>query len=307
MAWTLNIYCYNDIIIYWCALPLPLRPTNLKSLNLAIWFLTRAEQLRSSAEQFSSLPALSVTAVPSGTSDSMTTLNAPGSVLLDRQCVGRALHSMYGHPVRTSSPGCSAVTSLTAASVHHRSSDGGEHDDDDDEAVAAPCWSADDGPRRLFLLWSDVIRTKRISRLRRRRENSRRFFKRDIMIFFYTDRVDLSFAFRFEIMQIFKIIYRLVYMSNLRRAYFDQFLFDSFTTGWQRARRYVQGFDRIVRVRTADVSRLLLLQLLRGRTVHGSPLDDAQPDAPADERRERFDVSHQRTFADTPIGHSHYI
>jgi len=30
------------------------------------------------------------------------------------------------------------------------------------------------------------------------------------------------------------------------------------------------------------------------------------PDAPADERRERFGVSHQRTFADTPIGHSHY-
>lgn len=142
--------------------PRPLRPTNLKSLNLAIWFLTRAEQLRSSAEQFSSLPALSVTAVPSGTSDSMTTLNAPGNVLLDRQCVGSALHSMYGQPVRTSSPGCSAVTSLTAASVHHRSSDGGEHDDDDDEAVAAPCWSAEDGPRRLFLLWSDVIRTKRI-------------------------------------------------------------------------------------------------------------------------------------------------
>lgn len=67
-------------------------------------------------------------------------------------------------------------------------------------------------------------------------------------------------------------------------------------------------FDRIVRVRTADVSRLLqVLQTAAAAagTVHGQSRDDVPPDAPADERRERFGVSHQRTFADTPIGHSH--
>lgn len=66
-------------------IPLPLRPTNLKSLNLATWFFITAEQFRSSAHQFSSLPAFIVTIVPSPTSASDTTLNATGSVLLDRQ------------------------------------------------------------------------------------------------------------------------------------------------------------------------------------------------------------------------------
>lgn len=65
--------------------------------------------------------------------------------------------------------------------------------------------------------------------------------------------------------------------------------------------------DRIVRVRTADVSRLQLPLPLRGRMVRGRSRDGVPPDAPADERRERFGVSHQRTFADTPIGHSHYM
>jgi len=145
------------------ALPRPLRPTNLKSLNLATRFSTRAEQLRSSAEQFSSLPALSVTAVPFGTSDSMTTLKTSGNGWLDRQCGGRALHKMYGHSVRTNSPGCSVITSLTAVSIHQSPSDsggGGGGDATGDEAVWL-CSSADNATRRRFLLcWSDNMRTE---------------------------------------------------------------------------------------------------------------------------------------------------
>lgn len=101
--------------------PLPLLPTNLKSLNFATWFLMIAVEFLSSAQQFSSLPALTVTTVPSPTSPNATTLKATGSVLLDRQCVGRAEHKKYGLPVRTSSPGCSACTSWMRCSVHQRS------------------------------------------------------------------------------------------------------------------------------------------------------------------------------------------
>lgn len=82
-------------------LPRPLRPTNRKSLNLATWFFITAVQFRSSAHQFSSLPAFIVTEVPSPTSANATTLNGTGSVLFDRQWFGSAEHRIYGLPVRT--------------------------------------------------------------------------------------------------------------------------------------------------------------------------------------------------------------
>lgn len=82
-------------------LPLPLRPTNLKSLNLATWFFITAVQFRSSEHQFSSLPAFIVTIVPSPTSANVTTLNATGSVLFDLQWFGSEEHKIYGLPVRT--------------------------------------------------------------------------------------------------------------------------------------------------------------------------------------------------------------
>lgn len=74
-------------------LPLPLRPTNRKSLNLATWFFITAVQLRSSPHQFSSLPAITVTSVPSLTSPKATTLNAPGNVLLLLQWFGNVVHT----------------------------------------------------------------------------------------------------------------------------------------------------------------------------------------------------------------------
>ena len=43
----------------------------------------------------------------------MLTLNATGSVLLERQCVGSAEQRNPGEPVFTSSPGCSAKISFT--------------------------------------------------------------------------------------------------------------------------------------------------------------------------------------------------
>lgn len=67
-------------------LPLPLLPTNLRSLNFATLFFITAVLFLSSAEQFSSFPALTVTWVPSRTSPRATTLKPPGSVLFDRQC-----------------------------------------------------------------------------------------------------------------------------------------------------------------------------------------------------------------------------
>lgn len=82
-------------------LPRPLRPTNRRSLNLATWFFMTAEPFRSSAHQFSSLPALIVTNVPSPTSANDTTLKATGNVLFDRQWLGSAEHRKYGLPVRT--------------------------------------------------------------------------------------------------------------------------------------------------------------------------------------------------------------
>lgn len=97
--------------------PRPLRPTNLRSLNFATWFFITAEQLRSSAQQFSSLPARTVTSVPSPTSPNATTLKATGNVLFDLQCGGNTVHTKWGLPVRTSSPGCSERKSPSVRSA----------------------------------------------------------------------------------------------------------------------------------------------------------------------------------------------
>lgn len=84
-------------------LPLPLLPTNLRSLNFATWFFITAVEFLSSAQQFSSLPARTVTKVPSPTSPRATTLNAIGSVLFDRQWVGNTVQTTCGEPVGTKS------------------------------------------------------------------------------------------------------------------------------------------------------------------------------------------------------------
>lgn len=90
--------------------PLPLLPTNLKSLNFATWFFITVEQFLNSPQKFSSLPHMRWQGVPSWTSPSATTLNATGKVLFDRQCVGSVEQTMWGDPVRVSSPGCSAMS-----------------------------------------------------------------------------------------------------------------------------------------------------------------------------------------------------
>lgn len=91
--------------------PRPLRPTNLRSLNLATWFFITAVQLRSSPHQFSSFPALIVTIVPSGMSSKATTLKAHGRLLFDRQWFGSAEQRIDGEPVVTSSPWYSCSSS----------------------------------------------------------------------------------------------------------------------------------------------------------------------------------------------------
>ncbi|MPC74485.1 hypothetical protein E2C01_068846 [Portunus trituberculatus] len=101
--------------------PRPERPTNRRSLNFAIWFFMTAELLRSSAQKFSSLPARTVTTVPSPISPRAITLKATGSVLLERQWGGRMVHTKFGLPVRTSSPGCSPSSSVRARSDHQQS------------------------------------------------------------------------------------------------------------------------------------------------------------------------------------------
>lgn len=88
-------------------LPLPDLPTNRRSLNLATWFFMTAELFLNSPQKFSSLPALTVTMVPSLISSSATTLKDMGKDLLERQWLGNAVHRMLGAPVFTSSPGCS--------------------------------------------------------------------------------------------------------------------------------------------------------------------------------------------------------
>ena len=97
-------------------LPLPLLPTNRRSLNFATEFLMYATEFLSSAQKFSSLPADIVTFVPSFTSPRATTLKATGRVLLERQCEGKTEQTKLGEPVRTSSPGCSLSTVLRVRS-----------------------------------------------------------------------------------------------------------------------------------------------------------------------------------------------
>ncbi len=63
-----------------------------------------AVPLRSSALQFSSLPARTVTSVPSSILPRQTTRKAAGRVLLERQWVGSDEHKTHGLPVRTNSP-----------------------------------------------------------------------------------------------------------------------------------------------------------------------------------------------------------
>lgn len=63
-----------------------------------------AVPLRSSALQFSSFPARTVTKVPSSMLPRQTTLKAAGRVLLDLQWVGNEEHKTHGLPVRTNSP-----------------------------------------------------------------------------------------------------------------------------------------------------------------------------------------------------------
>lgn len=94
-------------------LPLPLRPTNLRSLKRATWFFITAVAFRSSAAKFSSLPAAMVTRTPSGISPSATTLKATGRVLLHLQCDGNTLQTKFGESVLTSSPGYSASASMS--------------------------------------------------------------------------------------------------------------------------------------------------------------------------------------------------
>lgn len=65
----------------------PLRPTKRESLNLATPFSMSAVLFRKSGFQFSSLPAVMTTSVPSGISESsVTTLNAHGQILLCWWC-----------------------------------------------------------------------------------------------------------------------------------------------------------------------------------------------------------------------------
>uniref|UniRef100_A0A1B0A2P1 FAD/NAD(P)-binding domain-containing protein n=1 Tax=Glossina pallidipes TaxID=7398 RepID=A0A1B0A2P1_GLOPL len=60
---------------------------------------------------FSSLPARTVTIVPSIISPSETTLKATGNVLFERQCGGKTVQTNNGLLVRISSPGCSVKKS----------------------------------------------------------------------------------------------------------------------------------------------------------------------------------------------------
>ena len=94
-------------------LPRPDLPTMRRSLNLATWLFITAVEFRNSPQQFSSLPTLRVTRVPSCTSPKYMTLKATGRVLFDLQCEGKAEHRILGEPVFINSPGCSAKISVT--------------------------------------------------------------------------------------------------------------------------------------------------------------------------------------------------
>ena len=80
------------------ALPLPLLPMILKSLNLATLFFITCELFLSSPQKFSSFPILRLTIVPSSMSLNAITLKAEGRVLFDLQWLGRAVQRMFGEP-----------------------------------------------------------------------------------------------------------------------------------------------------------------------------------------------------------------
>ena len=80
------------------ALPLPLLPMILKSLNLATLFFITCELFLSSPQKFSSFPILRLTIVPSSMSLNAITLKAEGRVLFDLQWFGRAVQRMFGEP-----------------------------------------------------------------------------------------------------------------------------------------------------------------------------------------------------------------
>lgn len=101
--------CYSSFEALYS--PLPDLPTNLRSLNLATWFLKVAVLFLSSAAEFSSFPAVRTTLVPSTTSLRDRTLKGTGRVLLHRQCDGKMVQTKLGLLVLTSSPGYSASTS----------------------------------------------------------------------------------------------------------------------------------------------------------------------------------------------------
>lgn len=105
------IDCTFTCCLSFLYIPRPDLPTNLRSLKRATWFLKVVVALRSSADTFSSLPAVRTTLVPSGTSLSESTLKGSGRVLLQRQWDGRMVHTKFGLFVLTSSPGYSAKTS----------------------------------------------------------------------------------------------------------------------------------------------------------------------------------------------------
>ena len=80
------------------ALPLPLLPMILKSLNLATLFFITCELFLSSPQKFSSFPILRLTIVPSSMSLNAITLKAEGRVLFDLQWLGSAVQRMFGEP-----------------------------------------------------------------------------------------------------------------------------------------------------------------------------------------------------------------
>ncbi len=139
VSWGRSRETWARLSIYW---PLPDLPTNRRSLNLATWFFTWATELRNSELQFSSFPARMVTNVPSSTSPRMTTRNAVGKVLLERQCFGRGEHRTQGLPVATSSPGCS----MLGSAIPDRSYD--ESIDESGDKPTDECW--DEGHRARF-------------------------------------------------------------------------------------------------------------------------------------------------------------
>ena len=82
------------------ALPLPLLPMILRSLNLATLFFITWELFLSSPQKFSSFPILRFTIVPSSMSLNAITLKAEGRVLFDLQWLGSAVQRTFGEPTK---------------------------------------------------------------------------------------------------------------------------------------------------------------------------------------------------------------